>query len=559
MALRHGVLACGVAVLAACAAPTSSGRQGGGRLDPVVKTVYGATPALDEASLRRHASECHQAVAQMWRVLAPVHALGAEVELVYWAEGGALTMLSWRRLVTGGAPGEDVDDAAFARSLRSLCTYVGGQPHGLRIIERRERSAWAFAVEAWEATPRPGEAKTLPVDAPAIPTGPFAALEKLSRERWVPLLRVPSAGTASLEVTVELDDDRVLDGSAGRFHSDGGGADVRSPVGIDTELAGALVGFTQGVGPRRVRALLEARRQSGDTEPRWRVVEAATVRSRGVEQAEAFTTGAEYRRLHEQILRQLREEVTSAAVLAVTFTGEQLALWVVGGWAVRGMGATLELAAGPVMRVLGRGGGAEAVQWLECLLARMPESEREALGRLWTKAAMEGERALSAAEKTELRALFRKLDQLVVTPLDDTAKREMWTIARRRYWQDLARKDLELLQRLTAKGAKCEVHHRLPLEFAHLAGESDINELSNLVAVEKSVHESIGRVWTALRATRIEATLVEVQEVMTIVDRNYGRWYNATFDQASQLAALQAAEQASLKDVADLVARMGRH
>lgn len=521
-------------VLMACAGPggTLQRERSSGARELLVSVVEGAHPGIsgagplrpDETLARRRAAECRRARAELWRVLAPVRTAGAEVEVMYWVDGGALTMLAWRRLVTGDAPGNEVDDFEFARSARNLCTFIGDGAYVLRLVERREQSGWIMqSVHSEpEGEEPPPEAKTLPVEAPEVAAGTFATLEKLAGERWLPLMRVRSEGTARLELAVELEDERVAGLSVGSYRASGRGVEIGGPAGLETEIAGALVGFTQGVGRRTVRAVLEARREPGDKLPRWRVVGAATVHPPGVEKPAPFTTGAEYLKLHEEVLRNWREEMAGTAVLAASFTVEQLALWVVGGWAARGMGALLEIGAGPVMRVLGRG-GLEAAQWMETLLERLPPVEREAFARLWTKAEMEGARALSVGERAELQAAFRKMDGLVETPLTALEKENIGSLARRRFWPDLARKNPEVMAQIKRSGHVYEVHHRFTLEFAHLHGEADINDLSNLCAVEKTVHYSIGKVWTVFRSAREGVTLADVHEAMAIVDRHYGR------------------------------------
>ena len=511
---------------------------------------------LGEVTPRQRASEAARATAEMWRVLAGVSGVGAEVEFSFWVHRGALTMVAWRRTADGRTPGVEVPFEAFARTLRPLATFAGGRPGTLRLVVRREAGGWALAaVQHTPFSSEPSEARTLPVDALGIPAGAFAALEQEALTKWLPLFEVPADGRAWLELTVEFEDAHVL-GASERFHAEGHGVRLGAPPGFETELAGALVPFAQGIGRRKVRVQLEASREHGDPTPRWRIREAATVRPARGEPDEAFTTGREYRRMHEEILRQWREGVVDAATLAASFTAEQIALWIVGGMVLRGVGAALDLAEGPLLRVLGRS-GPEAADWLACLLKRLPKPERDALTRLWTRMETEGLDALTVTERSELRAGLQRLEQLAKTPLTRAEKNTLRDMARDRLWGHLRQLNPDLPAKLVnTNGTAYQVHHKLGLEWAHLAPEFDVNALQNLAALEQNVHESIGRIWMAFRKNRPQPSLAEIKEVVAIVDRHYGRWYNVTCNGIREHAAIQAAQESALAELHGLLTRI---
>lgn len=140
-------------------------------------------PVLGAVSARQRESESRLAAAHLWRILAPIDAVGAEVEVTYWANQGAMTMLSWRRTTEGNGHGAAVDGRAFMEKLwRPLLAYVGEAPRTIRLIHLREEGRWVLkSLESSIAAKPPKEAKTLPVDAPDIAAGSFDALEREAR------------------------------------------------------------------------------------------------------------------------------------------------------------------------------------------------------------------------------------------------------------------------------------------------------------------------------------------------------------------------------------------
>lgn len=560
-------------LLAACAGPTGSVGPATGPLsfnrqllaaaprterpDEHVAWLEPGGPALGEATSEQRQSECRLAANQIERVLSAVDSVSAQVEHVYWLDHGAFTLSSWRRLAEGGRRGDSVDGDRLARTLAPrLCAAVGNQRGWVHLVHARTQSGWELAsisVESSVVQLPPPEAKTLPVDAPDLPAGAFAALEEAAR-RWRSLLRAPRDGWARVEFRVDFEDYRYTGSSLMGFHAGGTQAPVDLPQQFETQLADALVGFAEGIGKRSVRLTLEAMPALGEREPRWKVLEVATLRPQGHASDDPFTTSTEYRLLHEEILRRWRQEVRDYTVLAAQFTAEQAAIWIVGGWATKGMGTLLELAEGPVLRVLGKG-GPEAAGWLESVLTRLPKAERQALAKLWTKMETGGVEALSAAEKNELRAALRKLDELAATKLTETAKGKMWKLATERFWADLERRNPDLASKLfLTNGRPYPVHHRFPLEYAHIDPELDVNAVSELVAVEQEVHNAIGNIWTRFRSVNTVATPADIKAVMGIVDRRFGRWYNTVYTRTSEYAQLQAAEQAALAEVDTLIA-----
>lgn len=117
-------------------------------------------------------------------------------------------------------------------------------------------------------------------------------------------------------------------------------------------------------------------------------------------------------------------------------------------------------------------------------------------------------------------------------------------------------RDPALAAKLIYGGNRYQVHHRFVLEFAHLAGELDVNATSELVAVAKPVHESIGLIWNELRPYGDRFSLVEMKQAMNIVDRFYGRWFNSVFNKELQMVELETAQRGALREVQVLIQQM---
>lgn len=165
-------------------------------------------------------------------------------------------------------------------------------------------------------------------------------------------------------------------------------------------------------------------------------------------------------------------------------------------------------------------GGTEAAGWLHTSLRRLPQAERAAFDRFWTKVQMEGADALSHAERRELLTLMNRIERLIQQPLGITEGRRLRRLARESFVKLNPRLD-ELMR---SKGPY-ELHHRRPLEYAHCFPEEDINAPANLRAVGEEVHQSISRVWTEFRSARGSPSAEEVDKVVDIVDRHFSRWY----------------------------------
>ncbi len=106
------------------------------------------------------------------------------------------------------------------------------------------------------------------------------------------------------------------------------------------------------------------------------------------------------------------------------------------------------------------------------------------------------------------------------------------------------------------RGGSYEIHHRRPLEYAHLFLGEDINARSNLAAVARPVHQRISGLWTKFRnghgVSQVDAS--EVSQMAEIVDRHFQRWYDA-LQTPQSTSALEQATEAALKDLERLLAK----
>jgi hypothetical protein len=491
----------------------------------------------------------------MWGVAAGVREVGAVLEFTFWAEGGALTLVSLERREWGVAAGSEVDKAAFARELReNLLTYVEGYIGSVRFTLRREDGRWRADYETQEWSAAPVEAKTWPVRRVGVRaevlTGLLAAGKEAASRLWV-----PAGGQARWKVEIALEDDWVRGLETVPPRSWAGGTSVKATSELAGTLVNVLVPFSQGLGPRNVRVELEGTNAAGAGVSNWRVVAAEVIRPPppAPENAEVV---AEYRAMHERIQRQWREETREGFQEMGVYGLEQIALWMVGGVVSRGVGVAVEAVAPTIARGLAQG-GARAVGWFRAVLARASTPERQAIRQLMAKAETQGWGALTAAERNKLQVLLGRLDTLVSIPLDREAKKELRRLAH----DDFIRLYPELVQALRKSllDGKFDVHHRIPLEFAHLFPLRNINAIDNLVAVDQLVHQKITSVWGAY-SSRVgaKATPVEVEAVEKIVRNHFGRWYSkAQGGSPSKEAILQAA-QSSLNEVEILIARSGK-
>jgi len=549
----RGLLLGVAVVLSAC---TTGTMASGGLLSPATLLPEGTPgvlflresrreePELSEA--RRAEVEC--ALTQVWGLVRGMDEVGARVELRFWTQCGALTVRSHRS--TGGQErAVSVEEGVFAeRFRRLLVAYVGERTGEVVFTLHRTRTDWRVDFHGSSEVPRPAEAKTQPVRREGVAVGTYAAVTHVAGE-MARLLGGPAGLDASFTAQVLLADDRVSGWEPGPYEGAGREVSRVARERLQGELIQALLPFTHGVGLREVHLTLRGVRRQGESAASWRVVEAKTSDPAPSVNEDADLI-AEYRALHETILREWREEVVESGEWALRLGAEELAFWVIGGVAAHGGGAVLKAVAPRLMQILLKG-GAKARGWLSTLLRRLPKAEREAFESLWTQVDLRGGRSLTKAEERELGKLAKRLEELVDAPLTGDEKKVLRDKARETFFMSHP----DLVRLVNAKGITYPVHHRRPLEYLQLFPGEDINALMNLRAVDETVHGCINAVWTAFRQVRGKANAADVDEVVVVVDRHFGRWYNIAYDKASA-SALAEARSAAVAEVQVLVSRL---
>ncbi len=507
--------------------------------------------ALEEA--RR--AEVESALAGMWGVASEVREEGAVLEFTFWAQGGAFTLVSLGRPEWGRGLASGVDRASFSRELREvLSDYTQGAAGLMRLRLRREERRWQADFRLDPEAEFPLEAKTWPIRQAGVRADVLKRLAATGRE-VASRVWTPAGARVRWQVEVELEDEWVRGLETQPPRSLPGGKSMRAAPETVGTWVNVLAPFTHGMGRRKVRLEWEGEHIAGSGRSRWRVVAAQVVRP-PPPTPENREVALEYRAMHEQIQRQWREETRESFLHMGVFTAEQVALWVVGGWVARGLGVVLEAVAPTIARVVMKG-GAEAVGWFRALLARARPVEKQAFSRLMAKAETEGLEALTAAERSELKALVARLESRLSMPLSQLgeAKKTLRRDAQSLFYQKF---HPELATRLRDAGGRFyDIHHCIPLEYAHLFPLRNINAEWNLVAAARPVHASIGNLWTRLRSAPRAPLAEEVLRVEEIVKKRFGRWFNKRYDESARsVDELAAAERVAMAEIEALIAAM---
>ncbi len=553
----------GLAVLLVqgCASVTHEGRSGfsqaGRAASPGEATLVSTQwrgvateeEGREEAEARR--AEVEWALERMGEVVGGEERVGTEVELTFWVERGAFTLLSQRRSVAGGEKGQPVKAEAFTKELRGLLTVVAeGRRGAVAFRLHRERSRWRVDYGA-ASLEEPEEARKHPARRTGASAGTLLAVQGMAKQ-VVRLLQVPEGASARMEVELALEDDRLSGWKVGPYQAWSGGRVRPADAGAAQTLTLAVLPFTRGLGPRTVRVELTGRHEGASTTSHWRVERAETLRPGRPDEAVEDVL-REYRQLHADIFHRYREEMGETVKLAGALTLEQVALCVIGGLVGKGLHVAYEALAPTVVRVVKRGGMA-GMRWLRTQLVRAGRKDQEVLRRLFVKVETEGFESLSAAERNELTELLRRMEQSLTVKLDDKPKDALRAKAKDDFYE-VFHPELHKVLR-DAAGIRYDVHHLIPLEYAHLFPELDINAVANLKALGKPVHKGINKMWNVFRKEAGNmASPEQVQQMADITQRHFGRWFNKVYEPSQSDALLERATAAALKDVRALVAR----
>jgi hypothetical protein len=503
----------------------------------------------EEAGARR--AEVEWALAQMGALANGEEQVGTVLRFTFWVERGAFTLLSHHRGVAGAERGQSAKAEAFTGELRGLLTLLAERRTGaLAFTLHRERSRWRVDYEA-ASLEEPPEAKQRPARRTDYPDGTLLAVRTMARQ-VVRLLQVPEDASARMTVEVALDDDRLTGWTPGPYQAESGGTVRPANDRAVESLTLAVLPFLHGLGPRSVRLALSGTHEGTSATSHWRVERAETIRPVPPDEAVEDVL-REYRLLHAEIFHRYREEMVDSVALAGTFSLEQVALYVVGGLVGKGLHVAFEAVAPVVMRGVTRGGAA-GMRWFRTQLIRAGRKDQELLRRLFAKVETEGVESLSAAERNELTQLLRRMEQSLTVKLDGDAKKALRAKAQDDFF-GVFHPELEEVLR-NAKGKQYDIHHLIPLEYAHLFPELDINAAANLKALGTPVHKKINNVWTSFRAALgNDATPQQVQQVADITQRHFAGWFNKVYEPGQSDALLERATAAALEDVHALLAR----
>ncbi|QRN96894.1 hypothetical protein JRI60_49345 [Archangium violaceum] len=486
-------------------------------------------------------AEADRATAHVLGLTRGVDAVGATLAFTFWAEEGALTLVGYREESGGGREGRPVGGNGLARVLRQVfADYVGRRTGEVVLRLRREDARWAVDYDASRQSPRPAEARALPVRTRGTAGERFLVLHETAG-KWLRAVQVPAGGAMRVELVARLEDGRLLDWElleVRRTREGTGG--VSRP--LSSEVAGhssqVLLPFTEGLGSRTVHMVLRAEHRLGDADARGHV------ESAWVERPPPVPELSWYRSMHEAILLRWREDVHEGSAWLAQKGVEETALWFVGGVVAKGAGFFATKGLEWVPRALGRE-PEMAAGWLRTALRRLSVEEQAAFERLWRKMALEGEQAMSRGERETLRGLFVRLEQVIQQPLDGNLKKTL-RVEARRFYAELHPQLAEVLDRL---GEELPIHHRRPLQYAHLFPSEDINAAENLAMLPKYVHKEINLLWGRFRKARPNPTADDVRRAAEIIDGRFESWYHHAEESPGLLKATEDAREAALREL----------
>ncbi|HEX5747347.1 MAG TPA: hypothetical protein VFZ09_13975, partial [Archangium sp.] len=468
-----------------------------------------------------------------------VEEVGAVLAFTFWVEGGALTLVGYEEGRGGEGVGRPVEE--LERVLRLVLTqYAGGRTGEVVLRLRREEARWAVDYDASRTDARPSEARRLPVRMPGTPAANFLTFHELAG-KWIRAVQVPVGGAARVVLEVRLEDGRLAGGELRevRRTREGPGG---SPVALSPEVAGHLVQvllpFTEGLGPRTVRVVLWAEHRLGETRARGRV-ESAKVERPPPQPGQSW-----YLSMHEATLLRWREGVVEGSAWLAQRGVEELALWFALGIIAKGLGFFATEGLEWVTKALGR--EPEVVAgWLRTALRRLTPEEKTAFEQLWSKVLLEGEQALSRSERKTLRGLFVRLEKVIQEPLDVDLKKELRKDARAYY----ARLYPQFAKILEEQSKELPIHHRRPLQYAHLFPDENVNAGENLVMLKEHVHKRVNSLWGRFRTARPNPTTDEARRAAEIIDRHFEPWYHRADEPPGVVKTVDDAREAALREL----------
>jgi hypothetical protein len=100
---------------------------------------------------------------------------------------------------------------------------------------------------------------------------------------------------------------------------------------------------------------------------------------------------------------------------------------------------------------------------------------------------------------------------------------------------------------MTTNAEKWPVHHRRPLQYAHLFPDENINASVNLAVVEVSTHRRINVLWDRFRRARPQPTADEVLKATDAIDSQFKAWYHRVDAAVPSTRTPEEAEKVALE------------
>src|SRR5688572_27308195 len=151
-------------------------------------------PVWDEA--RR--AEAARALEALWGIAGSTHALGAEWEVRFWSQGGALTLLSLHNTEVGEERLAPISRGAFLPRLsRELPTLLGTNSSEVTLEIEREERGWSVDLDKSSKEETPPHARTIPSARSGVSRSTHEQV--LATARGIArLMAVPRGGSAEL-------------------------------------------------------------------------------------------------------------------------------------------------------------------------------------------------------------------------------------------------------------------------------------------------------------------------------------------------------------------------
>lgn len=475
---------------------------------------------------------------------------GAKVAMTFWVQRTAATLLGVHRAADGQAEQVSPNVKALAADLRRNWTAALMGPTGREVVFTFELGAHGWEqikLETKDRDEAPPEAHTVAVNH----TGYTESARNTTSRAVEDIIRSALEATDATfrgEWSVVLDDDRVVEvkyGTQARTTPTDGKPDGDPPHGVQARrvIEAAILPFTRGLGERTVKLVFDVAHKAPAKETTWILRESGVVRP-ATPGDEASDIVAEYRATHEQIIKQWREGVKDAAIMAASMGVEHVAANLIGGAIFKVAGHLLGAAAPRLLKLL-KGNKKPTKEYLETLFARLSGDEKDEAARILLKL-HKGEKLTKADEKV-LTQIYKSLDDKIGKALTDNEKKALRAQAFNKRYPAARASATQAFEQAKRAGRDWQVHHRVGLEYAHLYPDMDINAVDNLIGLDDVVHSRISALWTTFRAKfpANKVTTKQIDQMAEIIDDEFAQWYHKVPNTKTLADELKVAEGAA--------------